>query len=73
MNHSRLPCQKEWLIKIIKDIDHDVVVAGRVDIWSGKLTVDKNALLGNAQGRDGAVRNVPSEKDVRIFAPDHQQ
>ena len=72
MNHSRLPCQKEWLIKIIEHIDHDVVVAGRVDIWSGELTVDKNALLGNAQGGNGAVGDVPSEKKVRIFAPDHK-
>ena len=73
MNRSRLPCEKERLIKVIEDIDHDVVIAGRVDIWSGELTVDKNALLWNAQGRDGAVRDVPSKKNVRIFAPDHQQ
>jgi hypothetical protein len=37
---KKLPCQKEGLIKVIEDIEDDVVVGGRVDVGTWKLIVN---------------------------------
>lgn len=65
-----IPCQKERLVKIVKYVDNNVVVGGGVDIGSGKLAIDENALLRDSQRRDGAVGDVPCKENVRIFTAD---
>lgn len=67
-----VPCQKEWFIKVIEDVDHDVVVGGGVDVGSRKLAVDENGLLGDSKGRDGSVGDVPCEEQVRVLTLDHR-
>lgn len=63
-----VPMEEEGLIQIIEDVDNDVVVAGGVDVGPRKLAIDENDLLGNSQGRNGAVRHIPREEQVRIFS-----
>ena len=36
-------------MEAIVDVDDNVIVGGGVDIGSGKLTVNENALLGDSQ------------------------
>jgi hypothetical protein len=67
-----IPCQEEWFIKVILDVDDNVVVGGGIDIGSWKLTIDENALLGDPQWRDGAIGDFPCEEKVRIFTSDHR-
>lgn len=52
------------------DVDDNVVVGGGVDIGSGKLSINENALLGDSQRGDGAIGDVPCEEEVWIFTPD---
>jgi hypothetical protein len=67
---SHVPCQQERLMEVIVDVDDNVVVGGGVDIGSGKLSVNENALLGDSQRGDGPIGDVPCEEEVRIFTPD---
>ena len=69
---KELPCQKEGLIKVIEDIEDDIVVGGRVDVGTWKLIVNENDLLGNSQRRAGTIGNIPCEEQVRVFTPDSQ-
>lgn len=64
------PCQQEWLIQVVDDIDDDVVVGSGVDVRSEKFTIDKNALLRDSKWSNGAVRDVPCEEEVRVLTPD---
>lgn len=66
------PCHKEWLVKVIEDVEHDVIVAGGVDVGSRKLAIDENSLLGDSEGRDGSVGDIPCEVQVRVFTVDHR-
>lgn len=59
MNFS--PSKKEWLVKVVEDINMNVVVGGGVNIRSRKFTINENTLLGGFQGRDGAITHVPRE------------
>lgn len=65
-------CQKEGLIKVIVDIEDDIVVGGRVDVGTWKLIVNENDLLGNSQRRAGTIGNILCEKRVRVFTLDSQ-
>jgi hypothetical protein len=69
---KKLPCQKEGLIKVIEDIEDDVVVGGRVDVGTWKLIVNENDLLRNSQRRAGTIGDIPCEKQVGVFTLDSQ-
>ena len=64
-----MPGEEEGLIKVVEDIDDDVVVAGAVDLGTRELVVDEDTLLGDTQWRNGAVGNVPCVVHVRVFSP----
>ena len=67
---NTVPMKKEGLVQVVEDVNDNVIVGGGVDIRSGELAIDENGLLGNAQGRDGAVGDVPNEEEIRVFTPD---
>ncbi|KAG6605820.1 hypothetical protein SDJN03_03137, partial [Cucurbita argyrosperma subsp. sororia] len=67
------PMNEEGLVQVVEDVDNDVVVGGGVDVRAGELAVDEYALLGDAKRRDGAVGDLPSEEEVRIFGADRPE
>ncbi|KAL0418090.1 UNVERIFIED_CONTAM: hypothetical protein Sradi_1222500 [Sesamum radiatum] len=60
------PSEEERLVELVEDIDDDVVVRGTVDRWARELTIDKNALLGDAKRCNGAIRDLPFELESRV-------
>lgn len=69
---SPLPCDQERLIEVVVDVHYNVIVRRGVDVGAGELSIDEDALLGDTERGDGAVRHIPSEENVRIFRPNHR-
>ena len=63
--------EEKRLIKMIIHIKNNVVIGGSVEIRTGKLSIDKNNLLRNSEGRKGSISNLPFEEKVRILGPSH--
>ena len=64
--------KKKGFVEVVEDVNDYVIVGCGVDIRSGELAVDENALLGNAQGRDGAISDVPCEEEIWVFTSNHR-
>jgi hypothetical protein len=45
-----IPREEQWLVKIVEDVDDNVVVGGAVDGWPREHAIDENDLLRDAQG-----------------------
>ena len=64
------PMKKEGLVQVVEDVNDNVIVGCGVDIRPGELAIDENAFLGDPQGRDGAIGDVPCEEEIRVFTTD---
>jgi len=62
-----IPGEEDWLVKEVKDIDDNVIVAGAVYFRAWELAVDEDPLLFHTQWCDGAVGDVPCVVHIRIF------
>jgi hypothetical protein len=62
-----VPCEKQWLINVVEDINDNVVVAGAVNFGSWELIVDKDNLLGSPKRRNGTIGNIPCIINIRVF------
>lgn len=65
--YTLLPCDKEGLIKIVVDIDDDVVVGSGVNIWARKLVIDEDDLLGDTQRGSSAIGYIPCVMEIRVL------
>lgn len=62
------PSEEEGLVKIVEDINNDVIVGSCIKIRTGKFFVDQNSFLRNSERRNRAVRYFPRIEEVRILS-----
>jgi len=66
-----IPGKEEWLVKIVKDIDNNVVVGSAVDLRTWELAIDEDALLGNTQWGNGTIGDIPFKEMIGILSMNH--
>lgn len=66
-----IPGKEKWLVKIVKDIDNNVVVGSAVDLRTWELAIDEDALLGNTQWGNGTVGDIPFKEMIGILSMNH--
>ena len=42
-----VPGEEKWLVQAVEDIDDEVVVGNRMNVWTWELAVDKYSLSQN--------------------------
>ncbi|KAF1872924.1 hypothetical protein Lal_00016029 [Lupinus albus] len=65
-----MPSKEQWLIKVVENIDNNIVVACGVDFRTRELTIDENTLLVNTQWRNVAISDIPCEIESWISVDD---
>lgn len=41
---KQIPCEQEWLIQLVDEVENHVVISYQVKSWTRKLTIDQNNL-----------------------------
>lgn len=65
------PGEEKRLVKVVKDIDNNVVVGSGVKVRTREFSVNENNLLRNPEGGTGTIGNLPVEEQIRILRSNH--
>lgn len=60
-----VPGDEKWLVQAVEDIDDEIVISNRVNIWAWELTIDEYPLKKN-KNKEQQIGSISIRSDSEI-------